>query len=117
MLPSLSPRSAMPARSLPPRSRCAEYPCGRRGLPMRLHQLDGRVPAGSMMARPTRSRGEADRAKPVARGKLDLPGGGTFIANAMPDPFDGRDFEYQPRLRLLPATLDQRFPDRTNLVL
>ena len=56
-------------------------------------------------------------AKTVAPGKLDLPGGGSFIANAMPDPFDGRDFEYRPRLRLLPATLDQRFPDRTNLVL
>jgi hypothetical protein len=47
-------------------------------------------------------------AKTVAPGKIDIPQIGTFIVNAMPDPFDERDLEYRPRLEPLPPALDQR---------
>ena len=46
--------------------------------------------------------------KTVAPGSIVLPGGEEFIANAMPDPFDERDFEYRPKLQPLPPILDQR---------
>src|SRR5215218_5207504 len=47
-------------------------------------------------------------AKTVAPGKIDIPHIDTFIANALPDPFDERDLEYRPRLEPLPSVLDQR---------
>src|SRR5262245_65913490 len=46
--------------------------------------------------------------KTVPPKEIDVPGIGTFTANAVPDPFDGRDFEYRPRLEPLPLSLDQR---------
>lgn len=47
-------------------------------------------------------------AKTVPPGTISLPGGDTFVANAVPDPFDERDLEYRPRLEPLPPRLDQR---------
>jgi hypothetical protein len=47
-------------------------------------------------------------AKTVAPGEIEIPHIGTFVANALPDPFDERDLEYRPRLEPLPPTLDQR---------
>src|SRR5438045_459671 len=46
--------------------------------------------------------------KAVAPGTASVPGVGEFIANAVPDPFDGRDLEYRPRLQPLPFRLDKR---------
>lgn len=46
--------------------------------------------------------------KSVAPGKIAIPGVGEFVTDAMPDPFDGRDLEYRPRLQPLPPSLDQR---------
>src|SRR5829696_6823297 len=46
--------------------------------------------------------------KTVPPGQIEIPKVGTFIANAMPDPFDGRDLEYRPGLQPLPTTADQR---------
>ncbi|MGH4026195.1 MAG: hypothetical protein ACRDRV_16600 [Pseudonocardiaceae bacterium] len=46
--------------------------------------------------------------KAVEPGEISIPGIGKFVANALPDPFDGRDFEYRPRLQPLPDVLDQR---------
>src|SRR4051795_7916309 len=34
--------------------------------------------------------------------------GRTFKTNALPDPFDGQDLIYRPRLQVLPRTIDQR---------
>jgi hypothetical protein len=47
-------------------------------------------------------------AKTVAPGEIDIPTIDTFDANALPDPFDERDFAYRPRLEPLPPALDQR---------
>jgi hypothetical protein len=47
-------------------------------------------------------------AKTVAPGEITIPQIDTFIANALPDPFDERDLEYRPRLQPLPPELDQR---------
>jgi Papain family cysteine protease len=47
-------------------------------------------------------------AKTVAPGEIEIPHIGTFVANALPDPFDERDLDYRPRLEPLPPTLDQR---------
>jgi len=47
-------------------------------------------------------------AKTVALGEIEIPHIGTFVANALPDPFDERDLDYRPRLEPLPPTLDQR---------
>ncbi len=47
-------------------------------------------------------------AKTLAPGTVTIPRVGTFVANAVPDPFDERDLEYRPRLQPLPAVLDQR---------
>ena len=46
--------------------------------------------------------------KTVSPGVVTIPGIARFVANAVPDPFDARDFEYRPRLEPLPAELDQR---------
>jgi hypothetical protein len=47
--------------------------------------------------------------KTASPGSISVPGVPTsFAANAMPDPFDERDFEYRPRLAPLPPVLDQR---------
>ncbi len=47
-------------------------------------------------------------AKTIAAGSIDIPGVGTFTANAVPDPFDARDLEYRPKLQALPPIVDQR---------
>ncbi|HLZ09769.1 MAG TPA: hypothetical protein VKT80_14355, partial [Chloroflexota bacterium] len=47
-------------------------------------------------------------AKTVAPLTFEIPAVGKVTANALPDPFDARDFEYRPRLQLLPTRLDQR---------
>jgi hypothetical protein len=41
-------------------------------------------------------------------GEVTIPGIGTFLTDAVPDPFDERDLEYRPRLQPLPVELDQR---------
>ena len=46
--------------------------------------------------------------KTASPGEVQVPGVGSFVANAMPDPFDGRDLEYRPGLQPLPPRLDQR---------
>jgi hypothetical protein len=46
--------------------------------------------------------------KTAAPGTIDIPGIDTFQANAMPDPFDGRDLLYRPRLDVLPHVVDGR---------
>jgi hypothetical protein len=46
--------------------------------------------------------------KTVSPGAITVPNVGTFIANALPDPFDERDLEYRPRLQPLPPAVDQR---------
>jgi hypothetical protein len=46
--------------------------------------------------------------KTVAPGTIEVPLIDTFVANALPDPFDERDLEYRPRLEPLPPRLDQR---------
>ena len=46
--------------------------------------------------------------KTVPPGSVAIPGVGEFVANAVPDPFDARDFEYRPRLQPLPASIDWR---------
>ena len=56
-------------------------------------------------------------AKTVPPGRITLPSGASFIADAVPDPFDERDLEYRPRLEPLPARLDQRHPDDKKFVL
>jgi hypothetical protein len=50
-------------------------------------------------------------AKTQTPGEMDIQGG-NVQANVVPDPFDERDFEYRPRLQPLPATLDNRHPNR-----
>ena len=47
-------------------------------------------------------------AKTIPAGSIDIPGVGTFAANAVPDPFDARDLEYRPKLQALPPIVDQR---------
>jgi hypothetical protein len=47
-------------------------------------------------------------AKTQAPGTIEIPEVGTFVADAVPDPFDERDLEYRPRLEPLPDRLDQR---------
>ena len=47
-------------------------------------------------------------AKTQPPGEIEIPGVGTFAANAVPDPFDARDLEYRPKLEPLPRTIDQR---------
>jgi hypothetical protein len=56
-------------------------------------------------------------AKTVAPGEINVPNIDTFIANALPDPFDARDLDYRPRLEPLPATLDQRTADSKRYVM
>ena len=46
--------------------------------------------------------------KTAAPGTIEIPGIDTFDANAMPDPFDGRDLAYRPRLDVLPSLIDRR---------
>lgn len=46
--------------------------------------------------------------KAVQPGTIVIPEIGEFAANALPDPFDGRDLEYRSGLQPLPAVLDQR---------
>lgn len=53
--------------------------------------------------------------KAVAPGRIILPNGAEFVADALPDPFDGRDLEYRPRLQPLPDSVDQRAARRTVL--
>jgi hypothetical protein len=55
--------------------------------------------------------------KTVPPGSVVIPGIGEFVANAVPDPFDERDFEYRPRLQVLPAEMDQRDTSRRRVVL
>src|SRR5262245_61895817 len=50
--------------------------------------------------------------KSVAPDVVTLPTGDSFVADAVPDPFDERDLEYRPRLQLLPPMLDQRHADK-----
>lgn len=52
--------------------------------------------------------------KSVSPGTISAAGQ-TFVANAVPDPFDERDLEYRPRLTPLPAKVDQRAARRTVL--
>jgi hypothetical protein len=47
-------------------------------------------------------------AKTQAPYKILIPAIGTFITNAVPDPFDERDLEYRPRLQPLAREIDQR---------
>jgi len=47
-------------------------------------------------------------AKTAPPGTITIPQVGTFVADALPDPFDARDLEYRPRLEPLPYPLDQR---------
>lgn len=56
-------------------------------------------------------------AKAVEPGTIVIPEIGEFAANALPDPFDARDFEYRPRLQPLPAALDQRQGSQERYVL
>jgi hypothetical protein len=51
---------------------------------------------------------ESCMAKTVGPGEIEVPGVGTFVADAVPDMFDERDLEYRPRLMPLPPTLDAR---------
>jgi hypothetical protein len=46
--------------------------------------------------------------KTAPAGEIEISSGERFATNAMPDPFDQRDFDYRPRLQPLPAVLDQR---------
>jgi hypothetical protein len=46
--------------------------------------------------------------KTATPGTIDIPGVGSFDANAVPDPFDGRDLLYRPKLEVLPPQLDRR---------
>jgi hypothetical protein len=46
--------------------------------------------------------------KAAAPAVIRIASGDAFQTNALPDPFDGRDLEYRPRLAPLPAELDQR---------
>jgi pimeloyl-ACP methyl ester carboxylesterase len=46
--------------------------------------------------------------KTAPPGQVNLPTGHTFIAGAVPDPFDARDLEYRSRLEPLPTVLDNR---------
>ena len=56
-------------------------------------------------------------AKTQPRGEIEIPGVGTFAANAVPDPFDARDLEYRPKLEPLPRTVDQRAANVTRRVM
>lgn len=56
-------------------------------------------------------------AKTLPPGVIEIPGAGTFVTNAVPDPFDARDLEYRPRLEPLPATIDQRDQQDKHFVL
>jgi len=56
-------------------------------------------------------------AKTVPPGVITIPQVGTFAATALPDPFDGRDLEFRPRLEPLPSTLDQRAGPRRRYVM
>lgn len=47
-------------------------------------------------------------AKAVAPGDVTIASGESFMATALPDPFDARDLEYLPRLEPLPAIVNQR---------
>jgi hypothetical protein len=53
--------------------------------------------------------------KTVAPDSIDIPGVGTFLTNAVPDPFDERDLEYRPRLQPLPVDVDQRTGGRRHI--
>src|SRR5262245_19494999 len=53
-------------------------------------------------------KGRIAMAKTASPGHVDVPNADRFIADALPDPFDARDFEYRPRLQPLPTVLDQR---------
>lgn len=50
-------------------------------------------------------------AKTAAPGEIVVPGVDTFYANAMPDPFDGRDLLYRPRIQPLKSELNGRSSD------
>jgi hypothetical protein len=54
--------------------------------------------------------------KTVRPGSVDVPGVGSFVANAVPDPFDARDLEYRSRLQPLPASLDERGPGERHVL-
>jgi hypothetical protein len=54
--------------------------------------------------------------KSVAPDVVTLPSGDSFVADAVPDPFDQRDLEYRPRLQLLPPMLDRRNADKAYYV-
>ena len=56
-------------------------------------------------------------AKTVPPGTITVPSGETFVANAVPDPFDERDLEYRPRLTPLPPRVDQRPEQAADFVL
>lgn len=56
-------------------------------------------------------------AKTLPPGLVEIPGVDTFVANAVPDPFDERDLEYRPRLEPLPPILDQRNETEKRVVL
>lgn len=56
-------------------------------------------------------------AKTLPPGLIKIPGVATFVANAVPDPFDERDLEYRPRLEPLPPILDQRDETEKRVVL
>jgi pimeloyl-ACP methyl ester carboxylesterase len=46
--------------------------------------------------------------KTQAPSKIKTAAAGTFVTDAVPDPFDERDLEYRPMLEPLPPSLDQR---------
>jgi len=56
-------------------------------------------------------------AKSTSPGSVQVPGAAEpFFANAVPDTFDERDLEYQPRLEPLPPVLDKRDDDQAFFV-
>ncbi len=55
--------------------------------------------------------------KTVPPGIITIPGVASFAADAVPDPFDERDFEYRPRLQPLPPVVDQRDAGEKRFVL
>lgn len=63
---------------------------------------------GSRAMRSHQPTGETIMPKTVAPGRIAIPGIGEFVANAVPDPFDARDFPYRSRLQVLPSEMDQR---------
>jgi hypothetical protein len=72
----------------------------------------GGVVAAPFAYRRRSGRGAADlegvMPKTVGPGQIEVPGVGTFVADAVPDLFDERDLEYRPRLMPLPSSLDAR---------